>query len=281
LDIIHDVGSFLPFFSKKLTPPVLTTFQHHAAPSSLRDYVQGFPVPLVFQKEPFADRVIAASEFSAKQVREEYGCRDVTVIPNGVDTSMYTPPEEPRLPSESGITLLFVGPLTERKNIKSLLTSTHLLTKQLDQKIELRIAGKGPQENELRRYVDELGMSSSVTFLGHVSDNSELAAEYQSADCFVFPSLLEGFGMVVVEALACGTPVAASNIEPLVSIVDDAGNFFDPSDPEDIAATVAGILEDQQRYSSLCAAAVDRGQRFDWGRIANEYIEVYEEMSRS
>ena len=110
-----------------------------------------------------------------------------------------------------------------------------------------------------------------VEVRGHVSGD-ELASLYRRAACLVFPSLYEGFGQPPLEAMASGTPVAASNIPAIAEACGDAAALFDPADPEDIAAIVAGVLESPDRWA---AAGPERARGFTWAETARRHEDVY------
>jgi glycosyltransferase involved in cell wall biosynthesis len=100
----------------------------------------------------------------------------------------------------------------------------------------------------------------------------ELVSLYQRAACLVFPSLYEGFGQPPLEAMACGCPVAASDIPAIAEACGDAAALFDPMDPEDVAAVVAGVLDAPERFS---AAGLERARAYTWTETARRHEAVY------
>ena len=112
---------------------------------------------------------------------------------------------------------------------------------------------------------------AGVEVRGHVSGD-ELASLYRRAACLVFPSLYEGFGQPPLEAMASATPVAASNIPAIAEACGDAAALFDPTDPEDIAAIVAAVLESPDRWA---AAGLERAGGFTWAETARRHEDVY------
>jgi glycosyltransferase involved in cell wall biosynthesis len=125
-------------------------------------------------------------------------------------------------------------------------------------------------EPELRRRADR-----RVRFLGWVDDNV-LEGLYRAATCFVFPSLAEGFGLPVLEAMVRGTPVACSRIGPLEEVAGETALFFDPTDTEDMARAIESLLADADLRRRLAEAGRHRAQQFSWTRTAEATLASYE-----
>jgi glycosyltransferase involved in cell wall biosynthesis len=131
-----------------------------------------------------------------------------------------------------------------------------------------------PYEDELRRRSVELGIEADVRILGWISDE-ELEDLYDAADAFVFPSLHEGFGMPVLEAMARGLPVATSGRTSLAEVAGDAALLFDPEDEASIAAAIERLLGDQQLADTLVRAGAEQAARFSWDRTAELTVASY------
>lgn len=129
-------------------------------------------------------------------------------------------------------------------------------------------------EDELRRSIDEAGLGSRVRLLGWV-DDATLDGLYRAADCFVFPSLAEGFGLPVLEAMLRGAPVACSNATSLPEVAGDAALLFDPLDVDAIAVSVRRILGDRELAERLRAAGLERARRFSWEETARQTLACY------
>jgi glycosyltransferase involved in cell wall biosynthesis len=119
----------------------------------------------------------------------------------------------------------------------------------------------------------ELGIERDVHFPGFVH-NSDLPALYAGAELFVFPSLFEGFGIPLLEAMASGIPVCASNVSSIPEVVRDAGLLFDPNDIDDIAETMARVLGDNKLYQRLVARGLRRAQMFSWDDSARQVLSI-------
>lgn len=129
-------------------------------------------------------------------------------------------------------------------------------------------------ERELRKRLRKARVGDRVRILGWV-DDATLDGLYRAADCFVFPSLAEGFGLPVLEAMLRGTPVACSNATSLPEVAGDAALLFDPLDVEAIAVAVRRILEDDALADRLRRAGLDRAKRFTWKETARRTLESY------
>jgi alpha-1,3-rhamnosyl/mannosyltransferase len=129
-------------------------------------------------------------------------------------------------------------------------------------------------ENELRSLAENLGVADRVRFPAWVSD-AELEALYASATCFVLPSLIEGFGLPVLEAMARGVPVACSDRPALPEVVGDAALLFDPTDQAAVTDAVRRLLTDKELRESLSARGLERARQFSWRRTAEATLASY------
>jgi glycosyltransferase involved in cell wall biosynthesis len=132
-----------------------------------------------------------------------------------------------------------------------------------------------PHEMELRAHVDRLGLGADTRFLGWVS-SADLECLYGLASCFVFPSLYEGFGLPVLEAMARGVPVACSDRASLPEVAGGAALFFDPESVPEIARAIETLLADEAEAARLRALGLERARRFTWRATARATIECYE-----
>jgi glycosyltransferase involved in cell wall biosynthesis len=201
-----------------------------------------------------ATSVIAVSEFTAGEVETLVGIprETIRVVPNAVDHAVFTP-EGPRA---DGDYVLAVGTLEPRKNLARTIAATARLG------VELRVAGPPGWGGVDRR-------GDHVRWLGYV-DDAELAALYRGARCFVYPSLYEGFGIPVLEAMACGAPVVTSRGGACEEIAGGAATLVDPLD---VAAIAAGI------ESAVPGRGVERARTFTWDETARLTRAVYEEIA--
>jgi len=174
------------------------------------------------------------------------------------------------LPASAPI-LLHVGAEEPRKNVGTLLSAVHLLRRRYPDLMLVRV---GPTRSRVRRQVTQLGLAGHVRYASGISD-ADLVRHYQAADAFVFPSVYEGFGLPVLEALACGCPVVAGDATSVPEITGDAGLLVDPRDPDALAGAVGRVLEDAELGAALRRAGPARAASFTWRRVAHETLAMY------
>ena len=198
----------------------------------------------------------------------------IRVIPNGVDTNSFVP-----LPHQArDDTILFVGSLIERKGVGHLLAAAAEVL-GLFPTYRLVLIGEGPQYSMLERLADSLGIARRVVFLGSQSQD-QVRVQMQRARLLVLPSLEEGQGVVLLEALACGTPVVASRVNGIPEVVtDDVGVLVPPADPKALSGAIRRILDRPRLWADMSRKARERVVRhYDWRYLADQYIAVYESM---
>jgi glycosyltransferase involved in cell wall biosynthesis len=139
----------------------------------------------------------------------------------------------------------------------------------------IRIGGL-PTETQ-SRLIRSRNLDDHITHISYLP-NSELPAYYNAADVFVFPSLYEGFGVPVIEAMACGTPVICSNAASLPEVVRDAGLLIDPQSSQALSEAIAQVLTDRPLAQELRQRGLDRARRFTWQRTAEQTLQVYQRL---
>jgi glycosyltransferase involved in cell wall biosynthesis len=170
--------------------------------------------------------------------------------------------------------ILFVGTIEPRKNLVTLLKAFWDLLKQ-EQRAQLVIAGKeGWLMDDALSAVDSEQLKDRVKFTGYVSDD-ELCALYSSCVAFVYPSLYEGFGLPVLEAMACGAPVITSNIASIAEVAGSAAELIPPTDVQQLAHSMAGLLRNEDKRKALSRTGLERAAEFSWERTARATLEVY------
>ncbi len=168
--------------------------------------------------------------------------------------------------------VLAVGTLEPRKNHVRLLEA---FARARDATVKLIfVGGKGWLYDELFTRVEQLGLRDAVCFPGYV-ENGELPYWYNAALCLAYPSLYEGFGLPVLEAQACGTPVLTSNLTSLTEAAGDAALLVDPYDVEALAAGLEQLLKDRPLRDELRERGIAHARQFSWPRAAQETVSVY------
>ncbi len=172
--------------------------------------------------------------------------------------------------------ILNVGVIEPRKNLVTLLQAYHYLKSQRGIGHKLVIAGgKGWLYQEVFHKVRDLHLEDDVIFTGFVPDE-DLPALYNLADLFVYPSLYEGFGLPVVEAMACGTPVVTSDSSSLPEIVGDAGLMVPPTDVDSLAQAMERALTDHTLRERMRLVGIEQATKFTWEKAADSLVRVYQ-----
>ncbi|MCX5800619.1 MAG: glycosyltransferase family 1 protein [Candidatus Eisenbacteria bacterium] len=235
--------------------------------------------------------VIADSECSKRDAVTYLSAREdrVRVIYLGVDPvfERVTDPEKLAAVREKHRLvhpfIFYLGGIDPRKNVRRLLAAYAGLIKRSAFPHDLVIAGdirNEPEFPELEREIQATGMEERIRLLGFVA-TEECPALYSAADCFVFPSLYEGFGLPLLEAMACGTAVISSDRSSLPEIVGDSGLIVNCEDVDAIAAAMAAVLGTESLRHDLGARGMRQAKLFSWGKTAAETLAVYEEVVRT
>ena len=219
-------------------------------------------------------QIVVSSNFVRSKLLSRFRSLEgqVTVIPGGVDIDKFHPGAGIRM-GLPGSYVLFVGSVQPRKNITRLLEAWQQAQAAIPD-TWLIIAGSN---SSIFRRVD-IPQSDRVIFLGHVSD-ADLPSLYSGADLFVMPSLDEGFGLPVLEAMASGAPVAASNAGALPEVISDAGWLFDPNDVQQISETMVQAITDPAAQRLYREKGLERAHHFSWQDSANKLWKVFKEWS--
>jgi D-inositol-3-phosphate glycosyltransferase len=247
-----------------------------------------------------ADRIIAATQAEVSQLHFLYhaNSRKLVVIPPGVDTSHFypIPADEARLAIDAPCShkmLLFVGRIEPLKGVETLIRAVALMQKMgvLKQNpVCLAIIGGDPETadqpgsqqtemNRLKSLCQEVGVGDMVIFLGKRSQDS-LPYYYSAAEVVVVPSHYESFGMVALEAMACGTPVVASQVGGLAFLVQDGvtGYHVPDDDPEILAKYLSMLITDSELRRVLGKQASEHAKAYAWENIAERVIKVYKKL---
>jgi D-inositol-3-phosphate glycosyltransferase len=246
----------------------------------------------------FADRLVAATPLEKAQMVWLYGadpCK-IEVVPCGVDLSLFRPLSQERTRQQLGICdrlymVLFVGRIEPLKGIDTLLRAMAIVVKDFPRwEDEICVCIVGGDASERRETInsemerlqalrEELGISDLVTFLGAQAQDT-LPCYYSAADAVVVPSHYESFGMVALEAMACGTPVIASKVGGLSFTVQDGitGFHVPERDPEALAEKIRLLLKDRDLHSRLSAQAVQWVRRYSWSRVADQIVSLYRRL---
>ena len=239
-----------------------------------------------------ADRVLCVSEVWTREMRDTYGVEAATV-PNGVDLKRYSTqrtPHDERLRQRLGLdgnepVVLAVGGIEARKNTLGLLDAFAALVEHYPQAHLVIAGGASLLDHDVYAQgfmdrVNEYGLSQAVTVTGPL-DDADMPALFRCADVLAMVSLREGFGLVVLEALACGTPAVASNIAPFTEYLDDSlCCWATPTDPASITDALERVIDGRHRtdFNHAVPALVDR---MSWQASARKHLDIYSALLAS
>lgn len=284
VDLLHGPTFVTPFLSNVpsvVTIHDMTWFTHPDEHVPLkRGYYQSL-IPVAARR---AERVIAITESTRKDILRILDVPEekVVTVHYGVDDIFQPVRDQANLAEirqRYGIEkefVLFVGMLEPRKNLVRIVEAFGELKKS---GFEGWLVMAGPQGwgyEETAAKVRQLGLEEYVLFIGPVP-HEELPALFSAADLLVYPSLYEGFGLPPLEAMACGTPVIASNISSLPEVTGDAGLLVDPLDVSELAEAMRRVLTDGELRQRMRAKGLERAKRFTWEETARRTLRVYEE----
>ena len=256
LDVLHCTTFRAPL---RASPPVVVTVHDLAIvrfPELFTTWTRLYARTLLLRVLRSATRVLAVSEFTRRDVHElaRVPLDRIDVAPNAADGQVFRPDG----PAAEGEYVLAVGTLEPRKNLPRIVEATAALG------LELRVAGA--------RGWGEVALDAPhVRLLGRPSD-AELAELMRGSLCLAYPSLWEGFGIPVLEAMLCGTPVVTSEDSAMAEVAAGAAVLVEPTEPGSIAA---GIRDAIERRDELRAAGFARAQRYSWSRTADAVVECY------
>jgi glycosyltransferase involved in cell wall biosynthesis len=232
----------------------------------------------------FADRIIAVSNTTKRDLIELYEVppEKIDVIYEGV-SDRFRPIEDRQLLDTfrneyclPEVYMLAVGTLEPRKNLEGLFRAYSHLKSIFSHPPPLVVVGlRGWKTTGIYKTMVELGIEDDVIFTDYVHDE-HMPLIYNAARLFVMPTFFEGFGLPVVEAMACGTPVACSDISTLREVAGEAALFFDPNDPESIAGTIRKFLSSKKKREQFAREGLERSTRFSWRLTARKTIRCYE-----
>ena len=208
----------------------------------------------------------------------------VTAVPLGVDVA-FRPRDMAQLEplmQRLGLRLneysLFVGTIEPRKNVDRLLSAYEALPAKLRRSFPLVLAGeRGWRSAEVHARIARAESAGWLRYLAFVPED-ELPKLYAGARLFVYPSLYEGFGLPVLEAMASGTAVITSNVASLPEVVGDAAMLVDPKDIDQLAHALQELLQDDQKRANAGAAGLARAASFTWSECLSKTIDVYLKM---
>ena len=286
LDLLHGMAFATPLLAP--CPTVVTVYD-----LSFVHYPDRFPAAqrlyLLAQTRHAcrqARRIVAISEAGRQDIHQVFGVdlAQIDVVLPGVDpVFQLLPPvdvaafrQAKQLPDRF---ILHVGTLQPRKNLPALIAAFAQLLQQSPRCADLQlllVGGKGWLYDEIFTQVDKLQLQERVRFMGYVPDD-ELPFWYNAAALLVFPSIYEGFGLPILEALACGTPVIAANTPVVSEVMGEAGLLFPATDVGALANELSRVLNHPELAAAMRRAGLIQAERFTWEQAGRQMAAVYQQ----
>jgi glycosyltransferase involved in cell wall biosynthesis len=288
LDIVH-----FPFTTinpmKVFIPSVLTfhDLQHEYYPEFFSRK------ELVFRRKTYqasaveATSIIAISEYTKKSLIEKYNIPpdkiNVIYLSAGPDFKIINDAEKvERIRKKYHLKTPFMfypAASWPHKNHKNLIEALRLITDRYRFKGQLILTGlKMHSHSEIMRKIETLQLEEKVRLLEYIPKD-DLPCIYNLAKLMIFPSLFEGFGMPLIEAMACGCPIICSDVTSIPEVVGNAAMTFNPNSPEDIAEKLISVWDDDNKRSRMRSLGFERRKKFSWENTAKQTINIYNKVS--
>ena len=283
IDLFHATNLIAPLFA---ACPVVVTIHDlssllYPGSHTLSHRIHMSLIPASAKK---ARKIIVPSLSVKKELEEQLGVpqEKIAVIHEGVGEEFIIISDQVKLAKikqKYGLPdkyILYVGTLEPRKNVEKLIEGFNSARKNMEGYKLIIVGKRGWQDQTIFNKVTALKLENEVVFLGYVPDE-DLPALYNLAQAFVYPSLYEGFGLPVLEAMACGTPVITSNLSSLPEVAGEAGILIDPMNIEAIAEALQKVIAQKGLGADLRAKGLDRAKAFSWKVCAEKTLKVYQE----
>ena len=228
-----------------------------------------------------ADAIVTVSEASRRDILNllkipTSQTQKVHTVYNGVSERFSPGPTPATSSNTSQRSLLYVGRSDPYKNVETLIEALQRVRTTTALDVQLKIAGApDPRYPQAAELAQELGIADAVTWTGYLSDE-ELADTYRAADLLVHPSRYEGFGLQIIEAMACGTPVISSNGGSLPEVAGDAAILLDPMDTQGFADAIVRVLTNPDIAADMRQKGITQAAQFTWEAAAKKTLAVYE-----
>jgi glycosyltransferase involved in cell wall biosynthesis len=287
IDLLLSTGLTAPVFCPATSIVVLHDLQHVNQPHNFSWLYLQFLRAIIYASAKSADGVITVSNHVKRDVERFYGVRseNIAVSHLGVDRSLFNtlhPTREPVVRQRYGLPeryILYAAASLPHKNHARLFAALQHVRRQIPDLKLVLIGARDRGEEALIREIDRLGLHDDVVLLGWLPFE-DVPLIYRGAEAFVFPTLHEGFGLPIIEAMACGVPVVCSRMEPLIEVAGEAAQFVDPMEPENIARGIVNVLTDDTFRSALVDRGLARAQEFAWEETAKRTLDFVNAMAR-
>ncbi|MCS7231965.1 MAG: glycosyltransferase family 1 protein [Elusimicrobiota bacterium] len=283
LDVFHSPHYNLPIMYPKKIIVTIHDLIHlifpEYLPSKLAWLYAKFLMKMACKR---SQKIIAVSENTKNDILRYFkiDSTKIEIIYEGVE-EIFKPSlkKTEMMRKKYGKYILYVGAIRPHKNILCLIEAFYILKKiyKIEHKLILIGKQKIPYIYQVKKKISNCLLENEIVFIENVTQD-ELVDFYCGAELFVFISLYEGFGLPVVEAMACGCPVIASNISSLPEIVGDAGILVNPYNIDEICRCIYKVLTDRYLQEDMCKKGLQQAKKFSWYLTAKKTLELYEQL---
>ncbi|MBZ5555663.1 MAG: glycosyltransferase [Acidobacteriia bacterium] len=288
VDVVHSTAYTTPAFSHARLVVTVHDLSFITHPQFHTEANRSFCVRETGRAAKLAAMVIVPSQVTKQDLQRHFGVPDdrIAVIPEAAAAEFRPVDDASEIRAVlkkhriDGDYLLFVGSIEPRKNLTGLLRAASGWLRAAPAR-QLVVAGpSGWLNDDVNRLVDELDIRDRVHFLGYV-DREDLRALYAGARAFIYPSFHEGFGLPVLEAMACGAPVIASTAPAIEEIAAGAARLVAPDRVDDLRKAIEEVANDDGERARLRTLGLERAARYSWRETARQTLEVYRRAARS
>ncbi|MCX8042461.1 MAG: glycosyltransferase family 4 protein, partial [Thermodesulfobacteriaceae bacterium] len=222
-----------------------------------------------------ANAVITVSEFSKAEILKYFPELEnkIYVIYNGVNHNKFRPLDLPRKKQ-----ILFIGAIAKHKNISVILEAFLKVISKIPHKLVI-VGSKDsgmPSDENITRILSMIP-PNRIEFTGKVSDD-DVVNLYNTSDLFIFPSIYEGFGLPLLEAMACGCPIIASKASSIPEVCGDSAIYFDPYSSEELATRILEMANNEAMKKDVIQKGIRRAKEFSWRKAAEMHTEVFKKV---
>ena len=286
IDVLLSTGLTSPVICPATSVLVIYDLQHENQPQNFSKVYLQFLKSIIRASAKSADAILTISNHVKNDVTKYYHIRpeQIEVTYLGVDRELFKADRAPltremrekyRLPDRY---LLYAAASLPHKNHARLFAALKHAKKQIPALKLVLIGARDKGEDTLAKEIRRLGLEEDVVLLGWIPFE-DVPSIYQGCEAFVFPTLHEGFGLPVIEAMACGVPVICSHIEPLIEVAGDAALFVDSLDSEAIGKAIVSLLNDPSARAVLVQKGYQRAREFTWEATARKTLSFIESVA--